>query len=435
MTRLYLSPPHMSGAELELVKDAFASNWIAPLGPHVDAFEREFAARVGTPHAAALSSGTAALHLAACSSGVEAGDEVVCSSLTFSASANAITYCGARPVFLDCDAASWNMDPDLLEAELERCAKAGALPKAVLAVDLYGQCADYTRIVPICERFGVTLIEDAAEALGATCGGLPAGSFGRAAAFSFNGNKIITTSGGGMLVSSDEAFIKRARFLATQARDPAPHYQHSAIGYNYRMSNVLAAIGRGQLTVLDERVAARRANFDAYAAALADLPGVAFMPEAPYGRCTRWLTCLTIDRSRSGRRARTCGSLSRRRTSRRGRSGSRCTCSRCSPPAARWAGRCRSESSMRGSAFRPVPTSAGLTWRGSSPSCGAAVARSERDRPGLARAGRAPLATRPAEGAVAGSRPIGVRMAASQGALVTLLAGCSAEVSRDKGCA
>jgi dTDP-4-amino-4,6-dideoxygalactose transaminase len=295
MHRVYLSSPHMSGRELELVEDAFATNWIAPLGPHVDAFESELAGRVAVPYAAALSSGTAALHLALMLVGVEAGNEVVCSSLTFSASANAVTYCGARPVFIDCDAVSWNMDPDLLEAELERCARAGALPKTVLAVDLYGQCADYTRIVPICERFGVALIEDAAEALGATCAGRPAGSFGRAAAFSFNGNKIITTSGGGMLVSSDEALIKRARFLATQARDPAPHYQHTAIGYNYRMSNVLAAIGRGQLTVLDDRVAARRANFDAYAAALGDLPGVAFMPEAPYGRCTRWLTCLTID--------------------------------------------------------------------------------------------------------------------------------------------
>ncbi len=295
MGRVYLSPPHMSGRELELVEDAFATNWIAPLGPHVDAFEREFAARVGMPYAAALSSGTAALHLAAILVGVDPGDEVLCCSLTFSASANAITYCGARPVFVDCDAASWNLDPGLLEAELERCAGAGALPKAVLAVDLYGQCADYPRIVPICERFGVALIEDAAEALGATCGGRPAGSFGCVAAFSFNGNKIITTSGGGMLVSSDEALIKRTRFLATQARDPAPHYQHSVIGYNYRMSNVLAAIGRGQLTLLDDRVAARRANFDAYVGALHDLPGVGFMPEAPYGRCTRWLTCLTID--------------------------------------------------------------------------------------------------------------------------------------------
>ena len=295
MPRIYLSPPHMSGAELELVKDAFASNWIAPLGPHVDAFEREFAAVVGVPYAAALSSGTAALHLALMLAGVEEGDEVLCPSLTFSASANAIKYCGARPVFIDCDAASWNMDPSRLEAELERCARVGKLPKAVLAVDLYGQCADYTRIVPICDRFGVALIEDAAEALGATCAGRPAGSFGRAAAFSFNGNKIITTSGGGMLVAFDEALIKRARFLATQARDPASHYQHSVVGYNYRMSNVLAAIGRGQLTVLDDRVKARRANFDAYAEALGHLPGVAFMPEAAYGRCTRWLTCLTID--------------------------------------------------------------------------------------------------------------------------------------------
>ena len=295
MARVYLSPPHMCGRELEFVQDAFATNWIAPLGPHVDAFEREFAALVGMPHAAALSSGTAALHLAALLVGVEAGDEVLCPSLTFSATANAITYCGARPVFIDCDAVSWNIDPNLVEAELERCVEAGKLPKAVVTVDLYCQCADYPRIVPICERFGVTLIEDAAEALGATCAGRPAGSFGRAAAFSFNGNKIITTSGGGMLVSSDGALIARSRFLATQARDRAPHYQHSTIGYNYRMSNVLAAIGRGQLMVLDERVAARRSNFDAYTAALADLPGVAFMPEAPYGRCTRWLTCLTID--------------------------------------------------------------------------------------------------------------------------------------------
>jgi len=295
VARIYLSPPHMSGHELELVNDAFASNWIAPLGPHVDAFEREFAAVVGVPHATALSSGTAALHLAMKLVGVEPADEVLCSTLTFSASANAITYDGGRPVFIDSDRTSWNVDPSLLAEELDECARRGRLPKAVVAVDLYGQCADLQPIEAACDRHRVPLIEDAAEALGATYQGRSAGSFGRMAIFSFNGNKIITTSGGGMLVSHDEALVKRARFLATQARDPAPHYQHSKIGYNYRMSNVLAAIGRGQLTVLEERVAARRSNFDAYVAALADLPGVAFMPEAPYGRCTRWLTCVTID--------------------------------------------------------------------------------------------------------------------------------------------
>jgi dTDP-4-amino-4,6-dideoxygalactose transaminase len=285
----------MSGHELDLVADAFASNWIAPLGPHVDAFEREFAATVDVPYAAALSSGTAALHLAMKLVGVERGDEVLCPTLTFSATANAITYEGATPVFIDSSRASWNMAPHLLGEELRACAGLGKLPRAVVAVDLYGQSADYDRITAACAEFGVPMIEDAAEALGATYKGRPAGSFGVLAAFSFNGNKIITTSGGGMLVSHDEALVKRARFLATQARDPAPHYQHSAIGYNYRMSNVLAAIGRGQLKVLEERVAARRRNFEAYKELLSDLPGIEFMPEAPYGRCTRWLTCVTIE--------------------------------------------------------------------------------------------------------------------------------------------
>lgn len=294
MAKMYLSSPHMSGHELELVKEAFASNWIAPLGPHVDAFEKEFAAYVGAPHAAALSSGTAALHLALLLHGVGPGDEVICSSFTFAASANAITYTGATPVFVDSDEATWNMDPSLLDEELATCEKRGKLPKAVISVDLYGQCADYGRIVPICEKYGVPLIEDAAEALGATCAGKPAGSFGACAAFSFNGNKIITTSGGGMLVGGDEALIKRARFLATQARDPAPHYQHTTIGFNYRLSNVLAAIGRGQLRVIEERVAQRRANFDFYREALGTLPGISFMPEAPYGLANRWLTCILV---------------------------------------------------------------------------------------------------------------------------------------------
>jgi pyridoxal phosphate-dependent aminotransferase EpsN len=285
----------MSGKEIECVKDAFASNWIAPLGPMVDAFEREVAAYVGVGHAAALSSGTAALHLALILAGVTEGDEVLCSTLTFSASANAIRYVGASPVFIDSDEISWNMDPLLLEEELERAFKKGKPPKAVVAVDIYGQCADYGRIEPLCDRYGVTLIEDAAEALGATCGDRKAGRFGKMAALSFNGNKIITTSGGGMLLSDDETLIQRARFLATQARDPAPHYQHSTIGFNYRMSNILAAIGRGQLTALDERVATRRRIFETYAKELSGLPGLSFMPEAPYGRCNRWLTCIVVD--------------------------------------------------------------------------------------------------------------------------------------------
>jgi pyridoxal phosphate-dependent aminotransferase EpsN len=290
----------MSGNELELVQDAFVSNWIAPLGPHVDGFEREMASYVGRGHSAALSSGTAALHLALILASVSDGDEVICSSFTFSASANAVMYQRARPVFVDSDAASWNIDPDLLEEELEACSKRGHLPKAVIAVDLYGQSADYARIEPLCEQYGVTLIEDAAEALGATCGPKKAGAFGKTAILSFNGNKIITTSGGGMLLSDDEALINRARFLATQARDPAPHYQHSTVGYNYRMSNIVAAIGRGQLQVLDERVAARRAVFDRYVKALGDLPGIPFMPEAAYGRCNRWLTCILVDPSAFG---------------------------------------------------------------------------------------------------------------------------------------
>lgn len=298
--RIYLSPPHLGQAEEAYVREAFATNWIAPVGPHVDAFEREFCAAFGFDHAAALSSGTAALHLALKLVGVQAGDEVACSTLTFAASANPIVYEGARPVFIDCDATSWNLDPARLEEWLADRARLGRLPRAVVAVDLYGQCADLVRIAAACERHGVTLLEDAAEALGATCAGRPAGAFGRAGIFSFNGNKIITTSGGGMLVSSDARLIQQARFLATQARDPAPHYQHSAIGYNYRLSNVLAGIGRGQLQVLPARVAARREVFARYVAALHDLPGVRFMPEAAYGQGTRWLTCLTIDPAATG---------------------------------------------------------------------------------------------------------------------------------------
>lgn len=294
--RIYLSPPHMGPEERTLLLDAFDSNWIAPLGPHVEAFEKELAARVQLPHAAALSSGTAALHLALQMLGVGPGDDVVVSSLTFAASANPIRYLGARPVFIDSEGETWNMSPDLLEEELEDRRRLGrAMPKAVVTVDLYGQCANYTRLEPLCEKYGVPLVEDAAEALGASWQGRPAGSFGAMGVFSFNGNKIITTSGGGMLVSREQRFIDTARFLATQARDPAPHYQHSHIGYNYRLSNLLAAVGRGQLRVLDERIAARRKNRELYEAAFKGVDGIRFMPIDARGTCNGWLTVVVID--------------------------------------------------------------------------------------------------------------------------------------------
>lgn len=299
MKRVYLSPPHVFGDERSLVEDAFSSNWIAPLGPHVDGFEQELQRIVDVPHAVALSSGTAALHLAMELLGVGAGDHVVCSSLTFSASANPICYQRAIPVFVDADEA-WTIDVNRLEEALKSGDAAGRKTKAVIAVDLYGQCADYDPILEICDHYGVPLVEDAAEALGATYKGRPAGGFGTLGVFSFNGNKIVTTSGGGMLVSHERALVERARYLATQARDPAPHYEHSCIGYNYRLSNVLAAIGRGQLKTLTQRVAARRVIFERYVEGLGDLPGIEFMPEAPYGRSNRWLTCLTIDPSAFG---------------------------------------------------------------------------------------------------------------------------------------
>lgn len=295
MNRLYLSPPHLSGEELSLVEEAFRSNWIAPLGPHVDALEQEFCRAVGIRHAAALSSGTAALHLAVRLAGVRPGDEVLCSTLTFVASANPILYEGASPVFVDSDESTWNLDPDLLADELDASGRRGRVPRALVLAHLYGQSADLDPIVEACRRHGVVLIEDAAEALGATYRGGSPGSFGRMAIFSFNGNKIITTSGGGMLVSDDPELIQQARSLSTQARDPAPHYEHSRVGFNYRMSNVLAAIGRGQLRVLADRVRRRRAICELYRKALKDVPGISWMPEAPYGRCTRWLTVALID--------------------------------------------------------------------------------------------------------------------------------------------
>lgn len=293
--RVYLSPPHLGNEEAALVADAFSSNWIAPLGPHVEAFEKEFCLAVGCDHAVALSSGTAALHLALLGVGVRAGDDVFVSTLTFAGGVYPIRYAGATPVFVDSERESWNMDPALLEDALERRAKTGRLPRAVVVVHIYGQCADLDRIIAACSRFEVPVIEDAAEALGATYQGRAPGTFGVVGAYSFNGNKVITTSGGGMLVSADRVLVEHARKLATQARDPAPHYEHSEIGYNYRLSNVLAAIGRGQLRVLEQRVAARRRNFSYYRDALAPCEGITFMPEAAWGLHARWLTVVLID--------------------------------------------------------------------------------------------------------------------------------------------
>ncbi len=291
----------MMGRERELLLDAFDSNWIAPLGPHVDAFEQEFAAKIGGVHAVALSSGTAALHLGLKMLGVGLGDEVLTSSFTFAATANAITYEGAKPVFIDSDWRSWNMDPNLLAEELKACQQNGKLPKAVIVVDVLGQCADYTAIESICNEFEVPVIADSAEALGARFNDRPAGTFGAMSCFSFNGNKIITTSGGGMLVSSNQEYVDLARHLATQAREPAAHYEHTKVGYNYRMSNLVAAVGRGQLENLDAIVKKRRANFEFYQHALADCPGIQFMPEIENGFSTRWLTCMLVDPGKFGK--------------------------------------------------------------------------------------------------------------------------------------
>ena len=293
--RIYLSPPHMSPQSRSLLLEAFDSNWIAPLGPHVDLLEEEFAEQLAASAAVALSSGTAALHLALVALGVGPGDEVFTSTLTFAATANAIRYVGATPVFIDSDEETWNMDPRLLDEELEAAARRGKMPKAVITVDLYGQCADYEPILESCRRYNVAVIEDAAEALGATYRGTSAGNFGTVGCFSFNGNKIITASSGGMLVSQRPEVAEKIRHLATQARDPAVHYEHSLVGYNYRMSNLLAAVARGQLEVLEDRVYSRRANFNFYEENLGELPGVSFMPEIAGGRSNRWLTCLTVN--------------------------------------------------------------------------------------------------------------------------------------------
>ncbi len=292
--RVWLSSPHLGDEESAFVEDAFKTNWIAPLGPHVDGFERELAEHIGVGHAAAVSSGTAAIHLALLLLGVQAGDTVFCSSLTFVASCNPILYCGARPVFIDAEPQSWNMSPVALEEAFEWARREERMPRCVIVVNLYGQSADMDAILPLCERYGVPVLEDAAESLGASYKGRASGSFGRIGVFSFNGNKIITTSGGGMLVANDPAVVERARKLATQARERAAHYEHIEIGFNYRMSNVLAGIGRGQLRVLEQRVAQRRQVFETYRKALADVPGLQWMPEPQGFRSTRWLTCFTL---------------------------------------------------------------------------------------------------------------------------------------------
>ncbi len=297
---ILLSTPHLSEHEREFVEQAFATNWVAPIGPNVDAFERELADTVGVGHAAALSSGTAAIHLGLHLLDVGPGDSVFCSSLTFVATVNPIRYLGATPVFIDSEPDTWNMSPEALERALADAASRGALPKAVVPVGLYGQSPDMRRIGEICDRYDVPILEDAAESLGATYRDRAAGTFGRLGIYSFNGNKIITTSGGGMLVSDDRALIERARFLATQARDPAPHYEHTEVGFNYRMSNILAGIGRGQLKVLAERVAQRRQVFDRYLMGLGHLDGLGWMPEPRDHHATRWLTAATIDPDQIG---------------------------------------------------------------------------------------------------------------------------------------
>ncbi len=293
--RIFLSPPHMGGHESDYVSQAFASNWIAPLGPFVDRFERGLGEYMGGAGVCALSSGTAALHLALVALGIKPGDRVYCSDFTFGASCNVIKYCGGEPVFIDSDFSTWQMDPDLLAEKLADDSKRGKLPKAAIVVDLYGIPANFAAIGSICAQYGVPIVEDSAEALGSRLGGRLCGTFGAVSAFSFNGNKIITTSGGGALVSSDAEIVARAHFYATQAREKAPFYHHKKIGYNYRLSNLLAAVGCGQLEVLEDRIEKRRAIFNRYVEALADIEGITFMPEPQGAVSNKWLTVIQID--------------------------------------------------------------------------------------------------------------------------------------------
>jgi dTDP-4-amino-4,6-dideoxygalactose transaminase len=299
--KIWLSAPHMGGEELKFINEAFDTNWISPVGPHINAFEQELSAYNNIPHAAALSSGTAAIHLGLTIFNVQRGDEVICSSFTFSGSCNPIVYQGATPVFVDSEKETWNIDPVLLEeAIVDRLKKTGKKPKAIIVVHLYGMPARITEIMAVAQKYDIPVVEDAAEALGSTYDGQKLGTFGDLGVFSFNGNKIITTSGGGALVSRREDWIQKARFLATQARDAAPHYEHSEIGFNYRLSNICAGIGRGQLRVLDLRVAQRRKVFDFYREALSGLPGLSFLQEDARAFSNRWLTTILVDPLRAG---------------------------------------------------------------------------------------------------------------------------------------
>jgi dTDP-4-amino-4,6-dideoxygalactose transaminase len=298
--KIWLSSPHMGNKELGFIQDAFDTNWIAPLGPNVDGFETDLATYLNIGHVAALSSGTAALHLGLILAGVNRGDEVICQSMTFSASANPIAYQGAVPVFVDSEEETWNMDPALLETAIKGRIAKGKKPKAIIPVHLYGMPAQMDEIIRIANEYEIPVIEDAAEALGATYKGKACGTFGALGILSFNGNKIITTSGGGALIGNDATHITKARFLATQARDTAPHYQHSEIGYNYRMSNICAGIGRGQIQVLDEWVRNRRANCHYYIQELSALNGISFVTEPAGSFSNRWLTTVLIDPAISG---------------------------------------------------------------------------------------------------------------------------------------
>lgn len=299
--KIWLSSPHMGDMERRFVEEAFDTNWISPVGPHIAAFEQELAAYAGIAHCAALSSGTAAIHLALIILGIGREDEVICSSFTFSGSCNPIAYTGATPIFVDSESATWNMDPVLLEKCIaDRVSKTGRKPAAIILVHLYGMPADIEGVMRVARAHSIPVIEDAAEALGSTYKGQALGTFGDLGIYSFNGNKIITTSGGGALVSSNGDWVQKARFLSTQARDAAPHYQHSEIGYNYRLSNVCAGIGRGQLMVLDERVHQRRRNYDAYYEALRDLPGLSFLAEPDAAYANRWITTVLIDPALAG---------------------------------------------------------------------------------------------------------------------------------------
>ncbi len=298
--RVYLSPPHLGDQEWEFIKDALDSNWIAPLGPHVDAFEKEIAAYVDIENAVALSSGTAALHLALKLCNIKPGDRVFCSDLTFVSCANVILYENAIPVFIDSDWESWTMCPKALQQAFDAAEKQNQLPKAVIVTDLYGQSADYDALTSICDHYNVPIIEDAAEAVGGVYKNKKCGNFGKMAVLSFNGNKIMTTSGGGMLLSNNSELIAKARFLSNQARDNAVHYEHSELGYNYRMSNILAALGRGQLQNLDTHIRACEKIFNKYMEELSNLPGIEFFPIADYGQPNYWLSVCLIDPVNAG---------------------------------------------------------------------------------------------------------------------------------------